>query len=163
MFSSAIRMRAKNNPFPYLPPQTAQELANYQSSRPVRVTSYPANFSSGYAQQWNVSIQRELIGNLVVSAAYIGTKADDLPTTRQINPASFVPGATLANRQQNRLYPEYESISSFDPFGRSRYNGLELTANKRFSRGYSILASYTLSKAKDNTSSDDGLDAADPL
>ena len=29
----------KNNPFPYLPPQTAQELANYQFSRPVRVTS----------------------------------------------------------------------------------------------------------------------------
>ena len=61
-------------------------------------------------------------------------------------------GATLANRQQNRLYPEFESISSFDPIGRSRYNGLELTANKRFNRGYSILASYTFSKAKDNTS-----------
>src|SRR4029453_13778260 len=80
----------KNNPFPYLPPQTPQELAAYQFSRPVRVTSYPADFSSGYAQQWNVSIQRELIGNLVASAAYIGTKADDLPTTRQINPAVTV-------------------------------------------------------------------------
>jgi outer membrane receptor protein involved in Fe transport len=153
----------KNNPFPYLPPQTPQELANYQYSRPVRVTSYPADFSSGYAQQWNVSIQRELVGNLVASAAYIGTKADDLPTTRQINPSLLVPGATLANRQQNRLYPEYESISSFDPIGRSRYNGLELTANKRFSGGYSILANYTFSKAKDNTSSDDGFNAQDQL
>jgi outer membrane receptor protein involved in Fe transport len=153
----------KNNPFPYLPPQTPQELAAYQFSRPVRVTSYPADFSSGYAQQWNVSIQRELIGNLVASAAYIGTKADDLPTTRQINPAVYVAGATLATRQQNRLYPEFESISSFDPIGRSRYNGLELSVNKRFSRGYSILASYTLSKAKDNTSSDDGFNAQDQL
>jgi outer membrane receptor protein involved in Fe transport len=153
----------KVNPFPYAPPQTAQDLANYQFSRPVRVTSYPADFSSGYAQQWNLSIQRELIGNLIVSAAYIGTKADDLPTTRQINPAIFKPGATLATRQQNRLYPEYESISSFDPIGRSRYDGLELTLNKRFSRGYSILASYTLSKAKDNTSSDDGFNAQDQL
>jgi outer membrane receptor protein involved in Fe transport len=153
----------KPNPFPYIPPQTAQDLANYQYSRPVRVTSYPADFSSGYAQQWNVSIQRELIGSLVVSAAYIGTKADDLPTTRQINPAIYRPGATLANRQQNRLYAEFESISSFDPIGRSRYNGLELTVNKRFSRGYSILASYTLSKARDNTSSDDGFNAQDHL
>jgi outer membrane receptor protein involved in Fe transport len=153
----------KDNPFPYLPPQTPQELANYQFSRPVRVTSYPANFSSGYAQQWNVSIQRELTGSLVVAAAYIGTRADDLPTTRQINPAVYVPGATLATRQQNRLYPEFESISSFDPIGRSRYNGLELTVNRRFSRGYSILASYTLSKARDNTSSDDGFNAQDQL
>src|SRR5207245_18912 len=69
-------------------------------------------------------------------------------------------GATLANRQQNRLYPEFESIASFDPIGRSRYDGLELTANKRFAKGYSIMASYTFSKAKDNTSSDDGFGAA---
>jgi len=100
---------------------------------------------------------------LVVKAAYVGTKADDLPTTRQINPAVFVPGATLANRQQRRIYPEFESITSFDPIGESEYHGLELTANKRFSRGYSILASYTLSKAKDNASSDDGFSAQDPL
>jgi outer membrane receptor protein involved in Fe transport len=153
----------KDNPFPYLPPQTPEEIARYQFLRPVRVTSYPGNFSSGYAQQWNVSIQREMAGNMVVSAAYIGTKADDLPTTRQINPAVYVPGATLATRQQNRLYPEFESISSFDPIGRSRYNGMELTLNKRFSHGYSILASYTLSKAKDNTSSDDGFNAQDQL
>jgi outer membrane receptor protein involved in Fe transport len=153
----------KNNPFPYLPPQTPQELASYQFSRPVRVTSYPHDFSSGYAQQWNVSIQRELIGDLVLSAAYVGTKADDLPTTRQINPARYVPGATLATRQQNRLYPQFESISSFDPIGKSRYNGLELSAKKRFSRGYSILASYTLSKARDNASADDGFSAQDQL
>ena len=151
------------NPYPYQVPTTAQELAAYQFSRPVRVTSYPENFSSGYAQQWNISVQREVAASFVVSAAYVGTKADDLPTTRQINPALFVPGATLANRQQNRLYPEFESISSFDPIGRSRYNALELTANKRFARGYSILASYTLSKARDNTSSDDGYNAQDQL
>jgi outer membrane receptor protein involved in Fe transport len=153
----------KPNPFPYTPPQTPQELAAYQYSFPVRVTSYPDDFSSGYAQQWNVSIQRDLVGELVVSAAYVGTKSDKLPTTRQINPAVYVPGATLATRQQNRLYPEFESISSFDPIGRSRYSGLELSARKRFSRGYSILASYTLSKAKDNASSDDGFSAQDHL
>jgi outer membrane receptor protein involved in Fe transport len=151
------------NPFPYLPPQTPQEIASYQYSRPVRVTSYPADFSSGYAHQWNISIQRELPGEWVASAAYVGTKADQLPTTRQINPALLVPGATLATRQQNRIYPEFESISSFDPIGESRYNGLELSARRRFSRGYSILASYTLSKAWDNASSDDGFNAQDQL
>jgi len=153
----------KVNPYPYTVPTTAAELAAYQFSRPVRVTSYPEDFSSGYAQQWNASIQRELPGNVVVSAAYVGTKADKLPTTRQINPSLLVPGATLANRQQNRMYPEFESIASFDPIGRSRYHAMELTLNKRFAKGYSILASYTLSKAKDNTSSDDGFNAQDQL
>jgi outer membrane receptor protein involved in Fe transport len=154
----------KPNPYPYRPPQTAQELANYQFLRPVRVTSYPEDFSSGYAQQWNVNIQRELMGDLVVTAAYVGTRGHDLPTTRgNINPAVFGPGATLANRQQRRIYPEFENISSFDPIGRSEYHGLELTANKRFSRGYSILANYTFSKAKDNASSDDGFGPQDQL
>jgi outer membrane receptor protein involved in Fe transport len=153
----------KVNPYPYSVPETPADFAAYQFSRPVRVTSYPANFNSGYAQQWNVSIQRETFGGLVLGAAYVGTKSDKLPTTRQLNPAVYKPGATLAQRQANRLYPEFESIASFDPIGRSRYDGLELTLNKRFSRGYSILSSYTFGKAKDNTSSDDGFNAQDQL
>src|SRR2546427_7189188 len=61
------------------------------------------------------------------------------------------------------MSPELVDVYSYTPIGRSRYNGLELTANKRISRGYSILASYTLSKARDNTSSDDGFNAQDQL
>ena len=99
----------------------------------------------------------------MVSAAYVGTKAQDLATSRQINPAVYGPGATLANRQQRRLYPQFESIMSFDPIGRSEYHGMQLSVNKRFSRGYSILANYTLSKAKDNASNDDGFSPQDPL
>ena len=97
--------------------------------------------------------------DLVVSAAYVGTKAEDLPTSRQINPAVYGPGATLANRQQRRLYPQFEAIMSFDPIGGSEYHGMQLSVNKRFSRGYSILANYTLSKARDNASNDDGFSA----
>jgi outer membrane receptor protein involved in Fe transport len=150
------------NPYPYRPPQTPEEIARYQFSRPVRVTSVPENLSGGYSQQWNVSLQRELIGDLVVKAAYVGTRADKLPTVRQLNPAVYGPGATLANRQQRRIYPEYESIASFDPIGESSYHGVELTANRRFSGGYSILANYVFSKAFDNASSDD-VTSQDPL
>ncbi len=150
------------NPYPYSPPQTPEEIANYQFSRPVRVTSVPEDSSHGYSQQWNVSIEREVIGELVMKAAYVGTRADRLPTTRQLNPAIFGPGATLANRQQRRIYPEFESIASFDPIGRSSYHGFELTVNKRFSGGYSVLANYGFSKAFDNASSDD-LATQDPL
>jgi outer membrane receptor protein involved in Fe transport len=151
------------NPYPYTPPASSAEFATYQYQLPVRVTSYPHDFASGYSQQWNVNLQRDLGADLVVSAAYVGTRADDLATSRQINPAVYGPGATLANRQQRRLYPQFEAIQSFDPIGRSLYHGLQLSVNKRFSRGYSILANYTLSKAKDNTSADDGFSPQDPL
>lgn len=148
------------NPYPYTPPSSSAEFATYQYRLPVRVTSYPDDFSSGYSQQWNVNLQRELIADLVVSAAYVGTKADDLATSRSINIAVDSPTATLANRQARRVYPQFEDISSFDPIGRSLYHGLQLSVNKRFSRGYSILANYTLSKAKDNASNDDNFNGA---
>jgi hypothetical protein len=148
------------NPYPYTPPASSEEYATYQYQLPARVTSYPNDFSSGYSQQWNVNIQRELITDLVVSAAYVGTKADDLATSRSINVAVDSPTATLANRQARRMYPQFEDISSFDPIGRSLYHGLQLSVNKRFSRGYSVLANYTLSKAQDNASNDDNFNGS---
>jgi hypothetical protein len=152
--------RGKPNPYPYRPPTSSAEYATYQFQLPVRVTSYPHDFSSGFSQQWNVNLQRDLGGDLVVSAAYVGSKAEDLPTSRSINNAVYGPGATLANRQQRRLYPAFEDISSFDPIGKSLYHGLQVGVNKRFSHGYSVLASYTLSKARDNASNDDDFNGA---
>ena len=148
------------NPYPYLPPASSAEYATYRYQLPVRVTSYPDDFSSGFSQQWNVNLQREVYGDLAVSVAYVGTKAQDLATSRSINPAVDAPGATLANRQARRMFPEFEDIMSFDPIGRSLYHGLQLSVNKRFSRGYSILANYTLSKARDNASNDDNFNGA---
>ena len=40
------------------------------------------------------------------------------------NPAVYGPGATLANRQARRMYPQFEQIQSFDPIGRSLYHGM---------------------------------------
>ena len=48
------------------------------------------------------------------------------------------------------------------PVGKSRYNGLEFSVNKRFSRGYTIAASYTLARGLDN-SSGDSFGGQDPL
>ena len=148
------------NPYPYRPPSSSSEYATYQYQLPVRVTSYPDDFSSGFSQQWNVNLQREVLPDLALSIAYVGTRAQDLATSRSINPAIDGPGATLANRQARRLYPQFEDIMSFDPIGKSLYHGLQLSVNKRFSRGYSILANYTLSKAKDNASNDDNFNGA---
>ena len=63
------------NPYPYRPPASSAEYATYQYQLPVRVTSYPDDFSGGFSQQWNVNLQRDLGADLVVSAAYVGTKA----------------------------------------------------------------------------------------
>jgi hypothetical protein len=63
----------------------------------------------------------------------------------------FVPGAsTTANRQQRRPYPLFGSISEWFNGSTSRYNSMQLTLNKRFSQGFTMLASYVVSRNTDD-------------
>jgi hypothetical protein len=48
-----------------------------------------------------------------------------------------------------RPYPNYATISSWEPRGPSSYNGLQASAQKRLSQGISLLAGYTYSKSLD--------------
>lgn len=150
------------NPFPYRPPQTQEERDNYRFFLPVRAESVAEDKGGGYSHQWNVNIQRESVAKIVLTAAYVGTKGLKMPLRREINPAVFGPGATLANRQARRIWPEFQSITQMDPVGESLYHGLELSANKRFSQGYTIVANYTWGRALDNESQDAG-GGQDPL
>jgi outer membrane receptor protein involved in Fe transport len=75
----------------------------------------------------------------------------------------YRPGATLADRQARRLWPQFELIESMDNVGESSYRGIELSANKRFSRGYTVTANYTWGRALDNTSGDNNGNGQDPF
>jgi len=144
------------NPFPYTPPVTSDARKNYQYYLPVVVgESVSSNVKAAYMQQWNVNIQRQTASGIVASAAYVGSKGTGLPLQRELNVAPYRAGATLANVDSRRIYgPAFGSIASYEPLGFSTYHALQLTANKRFSRGYSILANYTFGKSIDNGSVD---------
>jgi len=70
---------------------------------PQTLTSIPAKAVWPYMQQWNLSVQRELPGHLVFSAAYVGSKGTHLtllndgnqilPTPASANP--FAPGQPI--------------------------------------------------------------------
>src|SRR3954463_12690667 len=45
-----------------------------------------------YNQQWNITLQRELPAEVVVSAAYVGSKGTRLCLNREVNPAVSIPG-----------------------------------------------------------------------
>jgi len=120
---------------------------------PVSLTSLAPNLRPPYDIQWNLSVQRQLPGDVLVEADYIGTAGVDLIRNRQINPAVFGPGATTASTNARRIYaPNFASVNQIENSANSHYHSLQLSANKRFSRGLSFLASYTWSKAIDNGS-----------
>ena len=55
------------------------------------------------------------------------------------------PGAVAARQP----YPQYSSISAWEPIGISTYHALQLSAEKRFSRGLMFNAGYTFSRSLD--------------
>jgi hypothetical protein len=154
------------NPFPYAPPASDAERANYEFLLPAIVgLSVDPDFAAPYAQQWNLNIQHEVAPGYVVGASYIGTKGTRLPIRRELNPAIFRPGATVGNTDARRIYaPDLASIISYENVINSTYHALQLTLNKRFSQGFTVMASYNYSKSIDGMSIDvDGFNGQDTL
>jgi len=143
-------------PFPYKPPATAEERRVYRFVTPVVVgESLDPSLSSAYVQQWNFNLQRETWQGIVATGAYVGSKGTRLSVIREMNSAVFGPGATGANIDQRRPFgPGLGSIGNYVPLGFSTYHALQLTLNKRFAKGYTVLANYTWSKSIDNGSVD---------
>ncbi len=96
-------------------------------------------------QQWNFTLERQLASSLVVRAAYVGSRGTHL--NLNINEDVAVPGPGSVSARAP--YPTVSSISAWEPRGPSSYNGLQLSAEKRFSAGFSFLAAYTYSKSLD--------------
>jgi hypothetical protein len=113
-----------------------------------------ASIRSPYVQQWNLTIQRELFKDLLLEFGYVGTKGTKLIGTRNINAAIFIPGQSNPGNVGLRrpFAPQYGPLYNYETVFNSNYHSFQFTANKRFSRGFSILAAYTYSKTIDQLS-----------
>lgn len=116
--------------------------------------TYPPDWKPLWVNQWNLSLQRQLGHDWLVTANYLGNNTFHLVTEDQLNPALYLgPSSTLGNTNQRRpLYLQnptqggfYGIISQGAPYGTGSYNALYVSAQKRLSHGVNVLANYTLS------------------
>lgn len=114
-------------------------------SRPS-VTGIDIDDREGYVQQWNVHLERTLTQSLVVKAGYVGTKSTRLDLARNPNAPRPGPGDV----QSRRPYQNLGTVTFYKSEGFSTYNGLELSAFQRFSKGVTLSAGYTWSRTIDN-------------
>lgn len=113
----------------------------------------PLNVNPPYVQQWNLSVQKQIGNNLLLSASYFGNATTHFWTARELNPALPVPGATLATENQHRvLYLQnpaqgqyFSTIGQLDDGGKAAYNALLLTAQRRLANNFSVLGNWTWS------------------
>lgn len=62
-------------------------------------------------------------------------------------PGAGLNGATVQRQQLLRPFPQFTGLDGFAYDGRSRYSALQLRLDKRFSKGYSFLTTYTYARA----------------
>jgi hypothetical protein len=119
--------------------------------RPVLLTTYDGRHNTPLTYNWNLTLEREVLPQLLARAAYVGSASNYGRVVKQGNPARFIPGATTGNTDSRRLFaPEIGNIDYFTEDRRSYYHSMQLTLNRRFGQGFSILANYTWSKSLDN-------------
>jgi outer membrane receptor protein involved in Fe transport len=111
-------------------------------------------FDNAYIQSWNLNIQREVMPNLGITIAYVGSKGTHLRISRNINqPVNGVrPFPALSSASPIRPGAALGNITEIDSTANSSYNALWVTANKRLTRGLQFNASYTFSKSIDYNS-----------
>ena len=97
------------------------------------------------AQQWNLDLQKELPGRIVLQGAYVGTHGTHLFLQRNINyPRPNAVGVFV------RPFLGYGAIWYQGNNGNSIYHSGQFTVQKRFAGGSQFLAAYTISKTIDD-------------
>ncbi|MGH9786426.1 MAG: carboxypeptidase regulatory-like domain-containing protein, partial [Terriglobia bacterium] len=81
------------NPFPFPYPPSKDAPFPQQAA----YINFPLDLHQPYTQKWNLSLQRQVGKDWLLSAAYIGDKGTHYRSSIEGNPALFGPGATLGN------------------------------------------------------------------
>ena len=133
---------------------------------------------SGYAQQWNLSLQKSLGSNWSLEAGYLGSKLTRLgvpdvnlnqltveqlrlgaqltqqvpnPYAGQIPANTSLGGPSISRAQLLRPYPRFTTVTVYrNNIGHSTYHSLQARVEKRFSRGLTFSVAYTYSRLIDD-------------
>jgi hypothetical protein len=133
-------------------------------------TSIDPNFQRPYTDEFTVAVDRQLLPDLKLSVAYTNRREKELQVNA--NPdqpydtaltTAVDPGLDgVTGTSDDRTFGFYQRLSALnrtfitnDPTRVLQYNGLEITATKRFSNRWQMLAGYTRSKNKQTGTSID--------
>jgi hypothetical protein len=120
----------------------------------ITATTLNPNLKQPAAWNWNLTFERQLPLNSVLSVAYVGHRGYHAWDVYDINQVQA--GTLQANPGVNvnllRPFKGYAAIQEEESVVNSMYNGLQISWNRRFANGFMFGLSYTYSKSMDNSS-----------
>jgi len=174
------------SPFPFTPPRTGAAV-DFSPFEPFSLNVFDPRFAVPYSQNYNLTVEHELPGQVILSVGYVGSVGHRLTKVVEGNPAgnesgnaicAATPGCNAFNNfqtaPQSFRFPQttanglltFGSIGTQETTGNSNYNSLQIVADKRLSHGLTFRATYTLSHSLDSASSFEDLSnglGADPF
>ena len=168
------------NKFPYTFPTKGQAI-DYSIFEPLGLNTYDKGFRSPYAENFQLTIERELPSKIITRFSYVGSLAHHNQITLEGNPVTaaghaacladtkFCGSATTSGYRnlQDYYFPSHTQYGIIDPTtgipafptvgivtseGSSNYNSFQASATKATSHGLLFQASYTLSHSLDDGS-----------
>jgi outer membrane receptor protein involved in Fe transport len=141
---------------------------------------FDPEFQNPMVQQASAGVEQVLTNDMAIAVNYLFVKGNDLPRSTDINigtPSSVVVpikddgSATVKRYGSDKPFSKFGRVIEFQSTGDSKYNGLTVELNKRYSHSWQARLAYTLSKVSDNktdatavvpASGDDAKFASDP-
>jgi hypothetical protein len=121
---------------------------------PVSVTALPpGGLAVPYYLQWSTGVERELPARMMLRAQYVGTHGYNLTYQMHVNGyQSVCQGCFAPYPYLKPPDPRFGDVTQFMSNATSRYNGLQLTLQRRPSAGLSWILNYTWSHTRDEVS-----------
>ncbi len=151
-------LNANNPTFPNAPP-------NLLTGALPRLILTNNHLKEPTAVRFNFNIQQQMMKDMLLEVAYIGSESSHLWLFEEINPytpVAFVNGQPIfptVRTQQVRFYQNFDSSRTLATEGNANYNALQVTLKRRSSAGVQYQMSYTFAKSMDTKSAFSSADA----
>jgi len=121
---------------------------------PVAMTAAPGGeLRAPYFQEWSFGVEYQFGSTTSLHGQYVGTRALNQPYLTQENGYQTVcPGCFAPFPYLQPADARFGAVAQLSTGANSRYNGLQLTAERRLGRGLKGQINYTLSRCRDEVS-----------
>jgi len=130
-------------PFPYSPPAS---LSSYQFPSSFTLRALDPHSSPAYIQNWNFTLERQLVKDTALTVSYVGNHALGTMTRYYANPGLYWGPTTPSAVNSRRRFAGLGNLTLIGSFGFSNYEGLQTQINKRVGHGFTLMFNYTYGK-----------------
>ncbi len=162
-------------------PNSLVAITNPSDARQA-TSAYIPNQTLPYSETWTAGIQHIFANKYTLEVRYVGTRGIHLPVQTRLNaqspvsPSSYLPTftsnpgqsylnsltTTLSGLQSvGSVVPAWNDagfngayVVSFEPWGASNYNGLQVSFKRNFTNGLQFQSAFTWSHTFDNSTAD---------